>query len=136
MRTTNHGIKALIVAAALVCLALFGNVGSALAQCTSITVTNNLDCNLTLCLYNPTAATQPCFNIPTGGPTVINLPPGFIPVGAVSAAGAELPFGANGCTPCFSHLTTLPYMCCGVVCYNPRACTITIGHCVSTHCTP
>lgn len=119
------------------CIVACISATAAYAQCTSITVTNNAGCALRLCLYNPTASSQPCYDIPATGSVVINLPTGFVPAGGISSSGREYRFSTStGCTACYSQITTSSVQCCAMVCYDAVACTIIIGNCTSSVCEP
>lgn len=113
---------------------------TALAQCGPVTVFNNTGCKISLCLYDNAVVNPICFPVGPGA-SVIAVPAGFTPAGVVSAAKNRYAFVAAppvvpGCTPCI----TLPGGavipgCCGVVCYDNVACTITINPCGPT-CLP
>ena len=124
-----------VITGMLVCIAVCFNSGAAHAQCRGITVTNNINCSLVLCLYSLTGVSPECWSIPTGAPTVITFPAGFVPAGGYSAGNNSYPF-VHGCTRCYAFLTTSPTQCCGVVCYDAAACTIMINPCTSEKCAP
>jgi hypothetical protein len=136
MSTITRRTTVAMIAGALVMIAALFSAGTASAQCNSVVVTNNLGCNLQLCLYSPTGVAPVCWGIPAGGPTVITFPAGFVPAGAVSSGGNRYAFGADGCTKCFSFTTTGPVRCCGVVCWDPHSCSITINPCTTPTCNP
>ncbi|HVZ39252.1 MAG TPA: hypothetical protein VHI13_08255 [Candidatus Kapabacteria bacterium] len=133
MTTTIRRSIAVATVAAFAWLTMFASTGTA---CSRVKVTNNLKCDLQLCLYSLTGAAPQCWSIPQGGPTTIVFPAGFVPAGAVSAAGTLFPFNGDGCTDCFTFTTAGVVPCCGVVCYDPDACSITINLCTQAHCNP
>lgn len=134
MTSTIRRWTAAIIVAACTCITTLAGSDIARAQCTGATVTNNAGCNLQLCLYDLLGVSPVCWNIPTGGPTVIAFPAGFSPTGGFSAGGNTYPFSATGCTVCYTQRTTGVTRCCAVVCYDPVACTISIDPCTSAVC--
>lgn len=131
MNTANRGMLAGVAA---IVMALC--VTAASAQCPSVTITNNVNCTVNLCLYSLTSAQLVCTTVAPGASVTVLLPAGFVPAGAVSAASNRYAFAATGCTVCFSQRTLLPVICCAQVCYDPAACTVTIDPCTSARCYP
>ena len=127
MQTRIRFAALAVVLVSVMALAALTNTQTARAQaCVVTNVTNNTACALNLCMYDAGGAIR-CWNIPVGGPTGIALG-GFLPVGVISAAGVQRPFGLGGCTVC-TALRGPGGICCGQVCYSPAACTITITAC-------
>lgn len=122
----------------LVVAGIFFAAESAQAQCNSISITNNLNCDVVLCLYNASSAASICSPIiPAGGTGSITVPAGWTPTGGVSQSGVRYPFdNATGCTDCYRQITSSAVKCCGVVCYDRATCSIKIGPCPTTVCNP
>lgn len=112
------------------------STSSAQAQCNSITVYNTVGCDLSLCLYSLSTAAPLCWYIPAGPPTVITVPAGWIPAGAVSQGSNQYPFSATGCTVCYRQFTPVALKCCAEVCYDPSLCIIKIVPCATALCNP
>jgi len=126
-----------LIAGMLVWVGLFLSTESAQAQCDSLTITNNVGCDLVLCLYNASTAAHLCSPIiPPGGTAVIYPPAGWVPSGGVSQGGIRYPFSATGCTVCYRQITSTAVRCCAEVCYDPIACTITVRPCSTAVCNP
>ena len=133
MTTVIRRSMALIIFSLLLSLGMVLSASRAHAQCASITVTNNLPCDLELCLYSTNVVVPLCFNIPANSVTVINLPATFNVAGVVSAGGNRYGFPAvtGGCTRCFIQRSAC--VCCGEVCFDRANCTISINN---TCCLP
>ena len=139
MTTVIRGATAPIIAALLLMFALVLNTSTTQAQCANFNVTNHLACDLDLCLYSAAAVAPLCWSIPAGATVPIVLPPGFNPIGAVSAGGNRYAFPAvviGGCTACFSQRVAAPPPCCGEVCIDRLACKIDIRVCTTIVCNP
>jgi hypothetical protein len=132
--TTCKRALAPIIVGALFCLATLLSAGTARAQCGSVAATNNLQCDIQLCLYSATGAALVCTNIPAGATVTIVFPAAFNPTGAVSLGGNQYPFSATGCTVCFRQRTATVVPCCGEVCFDRANCTMTVGPCTSAIC--
>jgi hypothetical protein len=125
-----------IIAGLLICLAAFAGTSTAHAQCARISATNNLNCDIQLCLVGTNGA-EICTGIPSGATVSIVSPTTFTPIGVKSAGGNTYTFStATGCTVCFNQITPAAVRCCGTVCFDRSACTITVGACTSTICNP
>lgn len=94
-----------------------------------IVVTNTTACSVDLGLADA-GGTVLGWLCPPGNTTIF-LPVGFIPTGVKSAGAIIYRFIApTGCTICFTLASPNPVpICCGTVCFNPAACTITIAPC-------
>lgn len=137
MKPTFHR-RAMVITFIMVCVAILAGT-SAQAQ-TAVDIINNTTCEVDVVLYD--GSTPQSINSFTVKPglTSVTLSPGFVPVGAKSAAGSQNPF-VNGCTGCIAlraHVPPAPpATCCAVVCFNPNLspAVITVNPCGPT-CAP
>ncbi|MBS1914473.1 MAG: hypothetical protein JST22_20960 [Bacteroidetes bacterium] len=134
MRSTTMRTFPAFAAAMLLAIAGLFVSSAANAQCTSLTVSNNVSCDLRLCLFRSNTVATVCVDVPAGGTVVLALPPGFVPDGGVSRGGNRYRFTATGCTLCYEQITSTVVPCCAEVCYDPVACTININPCTSAVC--
>ncbi len=127
-------IRSFAAAMLLTAVMLFA-ANAATAACTAVKVTNNLNCDVQLCLFDAATAATICTNVPAGATVIVNIPAGFTISGGVSAGHNRYRFGANGCTVCYAQVGPAA-LCCGEVCYDPTTCHITIGVCTQAICNP
>jgi hypothetical protein len=147
MKKSIRRSSAAVLIAAVVSLASFLYAATAHAQ---IPVTNNTGCTINLSLMDCAGVVVGPFLIPGGGgPIVIPTPAGFVPCFVRDVAGAWRPFiwpppvvnpahpwpppaPGSGCTGCIRLPAPgiVPPFCCGDVCWDPVARTITIWPCI------
>ena len=115
-------------AATIVALMSFFHAGTASAQCSPVTVTNNTGVQLKLKMYDNTSGDSATIAAPPGVSMWGTILPSL--TGVVSAAGTRYPFAP--CTPCITIPASFPAPAqCATVCYNPMTCQIGIIPCAA-----
>lgn len=122
---------------AIVAFAASIGASKALAVCPALTINNPTPITITIKLIDAGGTTS-SYPAPPGA----SFWPGFVPVGAVSAAGTIVPMNAPPpplCTPCMMTFISIPpgQICCSI-CYDPATCTININvtPCTTGPCIP
>lgn len=118
--------------AAAIAIGVFVALITTTAAHAQIAVTNNTACDIYLNLVDGSGNLSGPYLIPSGAiATVIPTPPGYSPIGIEDINGRTRKFtGSSECTGCVPLAAKgANDACCGNVCFDPGAQTITISSC-------